>query len=130
MAFSIDHLHIKADNVDAIVAFYTEAFDFAVVADEVRQLGDRFVRLQPPGNDLTLVVSSRRDGEVLEAGSGRARYGLDHFGVQSRDVAEDIARLEALGAVLAEGPLELPGGLRAAFLVVPGGVRVELVEQP
>jgi hypothetical protein len=40
----------------------------------------------------------------------------------------DIKRLEGLGAELKEGPIEGPtNGI--AFIAVPGGIRIELIQQ-
>ena len=80
---------------------------------------------------MLLSISNARTGETLApAGSDGARWGLEHFAIESDDIEADIARLQKLGARLQEGPLMAPNGVRFAFLGVPDGVRVELVQLP
>ena len=47
----------------------------------------------------------------------------------SVDVEADIKRLTGLGATLLEGPIQIPGGTRIAFLQGPDDTRLELVER-
>ena len=72
----------------------------------------------------------RRRGGLAPAGSDGARWGLEHFAIESDGIEADIARLQKLGATLQEGPLKAPNGVRFAFLGVPDSVRIELVELP
>ena len=46
------------------------------------------------------------------------------------DINADISRLESIGAVLAEGPIEQPNGMQIAFIKTPGNVRLELIQWP
>ncbi len=56
-----------------------------------------------------------------------AHHGLEHCGLDSTDIDADIGRLRGLGAELLEGPIDVPGGGRIAFLRAPDDTRVELV---
>ena len=130
MPFRINHIHIKASDPRKAVDWWVKAFGFKVLSDETRPFGDRFVRCQADGGML-LSGSNARTGETLApAGSDGARWGLEHFAIESDDIEADIARLQKLGARLQEGPLKAPNGVRFAFLGVPDDVRVELVELP
>ena len=55
-------------------------------------------------------------------------FGLELFGLDSKNLEDDISRLESMGATLQEGPIEMPG-IRIAFLKTPGNVRVELIQK-
>ena len=130
MPFRINHIHIKSPDPRKAAEWWVEAFGFKILSDETRPFGDRFVRCQADGGML-LSVSNARTGETLApAGSDGARWGLEHFAIESDDIEADIARLQKLGARLQEGPLKAPNGVRFAFLGVPDDVRVELVELP
>lgn len=130
MPFRINHIHIKSPDPRKAAEWWVEAFGFKILSDETRPFGDRFVRCQADGGML-LSISNARAGETLApAGTDGARWGLEHFAIESDGIEADIARLQKLGANLQEGPLEAPNGVRFAFLGVPDNVRIELVELP
>ena len=130
MPFRINHIHIKSPDPRKAAEWWVEAFGFKILSDETRPFGDRFVRCQANGGML-LSISNARTGEALApAGSDGARWGLEHFAIESDDIDADIVRLQKLGARHQEGPLTAPNGVRFAFLGVPDNVRIELVELP
>ena len=130
MPFRINHIHIKAPDPRKAAEWWAEAFDFKIISDETRPFGDRFIRCQA-GGGMLLSISNARDGETLApAGSDGARWGLEHFAIESEDIEADITRLQKLGASHQEGPLKAPNGTLFAFLAVPGGVRIEVLQLP
>jgi catechol 2,3-dioxygenase-like lactoylglutathione lyase family enzyme len=130
MPFRINHIHIKAADPRKTAEWWVEAFDFKILSDETRPFGDRFIRCQADG-DMLLSISNARTGETLApAGSDGARWGLEHFAIESEDIEADIARLVKLGARHQEGPLKAPNGTLFAFVGVPGDVRIELLQLP
>jgi catechol 2,3-dioxygenase-like lactoylglutathione lyase family enzyme len=128
MAYRINHIHLKAPDPRQTAEWYVAAFGFRIVGDEVRVFGDRFVRCESEDGAMAVNISGARADETLGPGDASAHHGLEHFGFDSRDIEADIRRLESLGAVLLEGPIQVPGGPRIAFLRAPDDVRVELVE--
>jgi catechol 2,3-dioxygenase-like lactoylglutathione lyase family enzyme len=128
MAYRINHIHLKASDPRKTAEWYVRAFGFTIQSDEVRVFGDRFIRCQSEDGGMAVNISAERTGETLGPGDFRAHYGLEHFGFDSRDIEADIRRLEALGATLLEGPIQVPNGPRIAFLRAPDDVRVELIE--
>jgi hypothetical protein len=42
----------------------------------------------------------------------------------------ELERLTGLGAELKEGPIDAGGGLKIAFISVPGPIRIELIQRP
>jgi lactoylglutathione lyase len=129
MAYRINHIHLKAPDPRKTAEWYTKAFAFKIVSDEVRVFGDRFVRCQSEDGGMMVNISGARTGEALGPGDATAHHGLEHFGFDSERLETDIARLEALGARLLEGPIQIPDGPRIAFLQAPDDVRVELIER-
>lgn len=129
MARHMNHIHIKAEDPRAVADFLVAAFDFAIVSDDRRPLGDRLIRCRPPDDSLAVLVSDRRQGEILGPAPAGAHFGLDHLAFDSEDIGADIEAMRRLGAELLEGPFDVPDGVRAAFLLIPGEVRIELVER-
>jgi catechol 2,3-dioxygenase-like lactoylglutathione lyase family enzyme len=129
MAYRINHIHLKASDPRRTAEWYVGAFGFKIVHDETRVFGDRFIRCQSEDGGMAVNISGARSGETLGAGDAGAHHGLEHFGFDSTDIDADIARLEKLGARLLEGPIQIPGGSRIAFLRAPDDCRVELVER-
>ena len=129
MAYRINHIHLKAPDPRKTAEWYTTAFGFKIVSDETRVFGDRFVRCLSEDGGLAVNISGARTGERLGPGDARAHFGLEHFGFDSQDIDGDIARLQGLGATLLEGPTQVPGGPRIAFLQGPDDTRLELVER-
>ena len=75
-------------------------------------------------------ISNERTGETLGDADPNAHWGIEHFGIRVDDVDAEIERLGRLGAELLEGPLDVPGGLRIAFIKTPVDVRVEIMQFP
>ena len=128
MAYRINHIHLKAQDPRKTAEWYVRAFRFKILSDEVRVFGDRFIRCTSEDGGTPVNISGARSGETLGPGDASAHHGLEHFGCDSEDLEEDIARLEGLGATLLEGPILIPGGRRVAFLQAPDDVRIELIQ--
>lgn len=129
MPYRINHIHLKAPDPRRTAEWYVKAFNFKILHDETRVFGDRFIRCQSEDGGMMVNISGARTGETLGPGDASAHHGLEHFGFDSDGLEADIARLEGLGARLLEGPIEVPGGVRIAFLQAPDDVRVELVQR-
>jgi len=129
MTFRINHIHLKAKDPKRTADWWVKAFNFKIVADDVRESGDRFIRCLSEDGGIGVNISNARTGETLGPGNADVHYGLEHFGLDTLDIEKDVARLQALGAVLKEGPLRMATGARIAFLAGPDDVRFELVEK-
>ena len=86
------------------------------------------VRAGLRGIAAELRVSGARSGETLGPGDANPHEGLEHFGLDTADMDADIARLEKMGAVKMEGPIQMPNGGRIAFIKAPDNVRLELIQ--
>ena len=128
MAYRINHIHLKAADPRRTADWYVRAFNFTIVTDDTRVFGDRFVRCLSEDGGMAVNISGARTGERLGPGDASAHHGLEHFGVDSVDIAADIRRLEGHGARLLEGPIDVPNGPLIAFLQAPDDVRIELVQ--
>jgi catechol 2,3-dioxygenase-like lactoylglutathione lyase family enzyme len=128
MGYRINHIHLKAPDPRKTAEWYVQAFDFTIASDEVRVFGDRFIRCQSADGGINVNISGARTGERLGPGDASPHHGLEHFGFDSADIEADIRRLEGLGALLLEGPTQIPNGPRIAFLRGPDDTRLELIQ--
>ena len=128
MPFNINHIHLKSNDPKATADWWVNAFNFTIDSDAVRESGDRFIRCVSE-NGIRVNISEPMEGQTFAPGDAGLRYGLEHFGLDSTDLEADIARLEALGATLLDGPIEMNPTVRIAFIEVPENVRVELIER-
>jgi predicted enzyme related to lactoylglutathione lyase len=128
MPFRINHIHLKASDPKQTADWYVSAFNFKIVNDEVRSFGDRFIRCQSEDGGMAVNISGARSGETLGPGDANPHEGLEHFGLDTADIDADIARLEKMGAVKMEGPIQMPNGGKIAFIKAPDNVRLELIQ--
>jgi lactoylglutathione lyase len=126
MPFNVNHIHLKSSDPKKSADWFVEAFNVEIISDIVRPVGDRFIKTMTEGG-LAINISSERTDEKLGPADADPHYGLEHFGFDTDDMAADIARLEGLGAVLKEGPIDNGGGVTIAFVAAPGDIRIELI---
>ena len=128
MSYAINHIHLKSTDPTRSAAWWAKAFNFTIVSDTERANGVRFVVCESE-NGVRVNISGAGAGETLPPGDAGLREGLEHFGFDSDNLEQDIARLSALGATLVDGPRQ--GSVsRVCFLAVPDHVRIELIERP
>ena len=127
MSYKFNHVHIKARDPEATANWYQKAFNFNIVSDTTRSFGDRFIRCETE-DGVVVNISSERNGETLASGNDDVHWGIEHFGIEVDDMAAEIKRLEDLGAILKEGPLDNGNGLLIAFIGCPQDVRIELLQ--
>tara|TARA_B100000941_G_C28230371_1_gene411279 strand:+ start:171 stop:557 length:387 start_codon:yes stop_codon:yes gene_type:complete len=125
--YKINHIHIKSTDPEKDANWFINAFNFEIISDEVRSVGDRFIMCQSE-DGFRVNISGERTNEQLGPSDPDPHFGLEHFGLDSKNLEDDISRLEFMGATLQEGPIEMPG-IRIAFLKTPGNVRVELIQK-
>lgn len=127
MGYEFNHVHLKAPDPMKTAEWYAEAFDFEIVSDRSRPQGDRFVVTRTP-DGVTVNISGARTGETLDDGSAEVHWGLEHIGIAIDDMDAELKRLTAMGAVLKEGPIDVPGGPIIAFIAGPDDTRIELLQ--
>ena len=130
MAYNFEHIHLKAPDPEKTANWYVKAFNFEIFNDRgVRPSGDRFIECKT--EDGTIIrISGARSNEDMGKGDAGIHFGLEHFGITVDDMDAELERLQALGAVLDEGPNSNPGGPTIAFIKVPDDVRIELLQLP
>ena len=127
MAYEFHHVHLMASDPDRTANWYVNVFKFRIVSDTVTVFGNRLIRCRPP-DGVPVNVSDARANAKLEKGFTAAHEGVDHFGLSVDDLDAEIARLQLLGVQVLEGPVEMAGGVRFAFVEAADDARLELVE--
>ena len=126
MAYTFNHVHLKAPDPKKTADWYVEAFGFEIVRDDVRPTGERFLRCRTVEGTI-VNISGPRPNDNYGPGDASLHHGLEHFGLDSEDVQADVERLLGLGAELLQGPIDTPTGLTVAFIKGPDDVRIELL---
>ena len=129
MAYAFNHVHLKAPDPEQTAQWYVKAFNFTIESDSVRPWGDRFIRCRT-ADGVVVNISGARHNEHMNPGDASAHWGLEHFGINVDDIHAEIQRLTSMGAKLIEGPVEVPGGPKIAFIEGPDSTRIELLEIP
>ncbi len=129
MAYEFNHVHLKAPDPEKTANWYVKAFNFEIVSSTTRTSGDRFV-VTKMSDGTKVNISEARTNEQMGPGDSVPHWGLEHFGINVDDLDAEIKRLEELGAVLMEGPIDVPNGPRIAFIKAPDDVRIEVMQLP
>ena len=129
MGYEFNHVHLKAPDPRRTAEWYATAFDFTIVSDIVRPYGDQFVVTRTP-DGVTVNISGARAGEEMGEGNADVHWGLEHIGITIDDLDVELERLTEMGAVLKEGPIDVPNGPRIAFIAGPDDTRIELLQLP
>ena len=134
MSYMINHIHIKTDDPDKVAEWYAEAFGFKIISRSVRdfntKLMDYFIVTESKDGTRVNISGARSNETLTEIGSG-VHEGLEHFGIYVPNMKEELERLQKLGAIVLEEPLETPEGALLAFIQTPyDKSRVEVVQAP
>ena len=127
MAYEFNHVHIKASDPKEAADWYVKAFGFKILGDSTLASGASMVRCTT-ADGVPVNISGAGGSERLGPGNADLHWGLEHFGVTVDGIRTEIDRLSGMGAELADGPTDVPGGPIIAFIKTPGDVRVELVQ--
>jgi len=123
----LDHVHLRAPDIDSTVSWYLEAFGLTIVKETSNPGYGRSIRCETVDGG-TIIISAARDFQMPGKGDANAHYGLEHFGVKVEDIDVEIERLTGMGATLKEGPIDVPNGPRIGFIRAPDDVRIELLQ--
>ena len=128
----LDHVGIAVDDLDAALAFYTEALGLEVDATEdVPSQGVRAHFVRVGSASLELLEATTEESPIRRFVSRRGA-GIHHITLRVDDIAAALARLKARGVRLVdETPREGAEGALVAFVHPAGahGVLVELKQE-
>ncbi len=125
-----DHVHLFCRDVERMAKFFEDFLEAKVTVRS--EMGGRpMVRMDLKGIMVILATATAAD----QLAPGKGSRGLDHFGIQVRDLKKAMEEIKKKGGKFGvdytvTGPPTWPVGTKYAFLDGPDGVRVELVERP
>ena len=115
--FIFDHIHLFSRDPEATAEFYARMFGAEVIRIDLKLGG---------ANIFILDVS--QDPKAVP-GPSHPHQGLDHFGLEVKDIDATCAELKAKGAIFTRGPETIRPGTRIAFMSGPEGVSIELLQR-
>ena len=74
MAYTFNHVHIKAEDPGEAADWYVKAFNFEIIRDVVRDVGDRFIQCKT-ADGVGVTISGARTNETLGKGDASAHGG-------------------------------------------------------
>ncbi|MFM7094192.1 MAG: VOC family protein [Actinomycetota bacterium] len=144
MITGINHVAISTRNIDALVAWYTEAFGFTLLSRGGWEAGnptiDGIVGLRDSAAKTAIMRCGAFNVEIFEyvspvgapnpADRPASDHGYTHFCVETNDIDADYARLQGLGMTFHAPPTPKGsvGSLRACYGRDPEGNIIELIE--
>jgi catechol 2,3-dioxygenase-like lactoylglutathione lyase family enzyme len=123
--FQFDHIHLFTRDPEATAAFYERMFGAEVIRSMPQ--GKPRIDLKLGGANI-FILDVSQDAKAV-AGPSHPHQGLDHFGLEVKDLDKTCAELKAKGAVFTREPQTIRPGTRIAFLTGPEGVSIELLER-
>lgn len=114
-----DHVHLRTADPDATARWYEEMLGAEVVHSPGR------IDLILGGQKVFILKAP--DGD--NAAPRHPHLGLDHFGLQVKDIDAVAAALKAKGIEFTTEPFNIRPGQRICFLRGPDNVSIELLER-
>ena len=107
---------------------YWQCMDTKREKDKLEELwGAKPVHLKLGGANI-FILDVSGDPKAFTPPS-HPHQGLDHFGLEVKNIDAVVESLKAKGAVFTRGPETIRPGTRIAFLTGPEGVSIELLER-
>ena len=123
--FTFDHIHLFSRNPEATAAFYERMFG----AEVIRTMPQGRPRIDLKLGGANIFILDVSQDPKAGAGPAHPHQGLDHFGLEVKDIDRVCADLKAKGVVFTREPATVRPGVRIAFLGGPEGVSIELLER-
>lgn len=114
-----DHVHLRTPDPEATARWYEQMLGAEVVHSPGR------VDLILGGQKVFVLKSPDGDG----APPKHPHLGLDHFGLQVKDIDHVAAALKAKGVEFTTEPFNIRPGQRICFVRGPDNVSIELLER-
>lgn len=124
MKLMFDHIHIRCEDLEASLTFWVDVLGAELIR-RYESRGMEIARLDIGGAPVAL-SPKREDVDVRDQGG--AHWGLYQLGFRVDDLGRAVAEIEGKGGVFTGPVVEVSPRVRAAFLLGPDGVEIELME--
>ena len=126
--FRVNHIHLRSPDPRNAAQWYVDNLEARIVS-EGRGLGDSLViRMELGGASVN--VSGSPTGNPLPDGSTEYHWGLEHFGLDTDDIAGALSKLQSRGIEVLLPVTQMSSGSLIAYIKGPDEVRIELVQPP
>ena len=125
--YKVGHIHLKGPDPRATAKWYADNFE-AHILGEGEGLGDAItVHVDLGGTHIN--ITGAPAGQTLPKGTVEYHFGLDHFGLQTDSIVEDVERLQRQGVeiLVPVGKGSAKGSLYS-YIKGPDDVLIELVQ--
>jgi catechol 2,3-dioxygenase-like lactoylglutathione lyase family enzyme len=123
--YTFDHIHIFSTNPEATASWYERILGAEVI--RTMQAGKPRIDLKLGGANI-FILDVSADAKCA-APVGHPHQGLDHFGLEVKEIDKVCAELKAKGVKFTREPDTIRPGIRIAFIEGPEQVSIELLER-
>lgn len=127
MPASIEHVHFLCADPEKTAAFFKTYLD-ATEVERVTMPDWLIIRLQV--GPTILALSPKRGAQILADPPTTAYRGFSHIGLTVLAVDELVERMRGDGVPVTVEPFEIAPGVRAAYVLAPDGIELELLQPP
>ena len=125
MHYTLDHIHIRCNDVDANIAYFKKMFDAKEVARSEAK-GMPIITLAMAGQRFSL--SPKREEVDIRVKPGEPGWGIYQIGLKVDNLERALAELKERGAEISKEPFTPMDGLRIFFVNGPDGLEIEVME--
>jgi len=125
MECNFDHLHIRTSDPEQVAVWFEKMLGAEVIRSA--QEGKPRVDLRLGGQKIFIMPVS--ESEVIHSSPTSPHRGLDHFGLEVRDIDAVYAELKSRGVEFSQHVYTQRPGIRVMFLRGPEGISIELLER-
>ena len=119
------HVHLISPGPRETAEWYVKFLGGEIFKDEELR-GARNVRVKI--GECLLNIRGERPGESFADPNGKKPYGIAHFCLTVDDIEGTLQHVETSGGVISEPLFSLPSGNRAAYVLGPENVEIELIQ--
>lgn len=120
-----NHIHMISPDPEASANWFVKFLGAEIFADEELR-GSRNIRMKL--GDANLYIRGTRSSDKIAGTDGARPYGIDHFCFTVSDIEGMLRHVEENGGTISEPLFSLPSGNRAAYVMGPDNVHIELIE--
>ena len=124
--YRVNHIHLRSPDPRATAQWYVENFDARILSEGQGLAGSLVVRMEFGG--VSVNVSGSPTGQPIPDGVSGYHWGLEHFGLDTDDIAGTLERLEVKGVQVTLPITKMASGSHIAYIKGPDDVMIELVE--
>ena len=124
--FAYDHVHLRSPDPDETARYYERMFG-AEVIKSIQSDGRERVDMKLGG--VMMFIAKVEPAAALAEKEAGSYVGLDHLGLQVRNIDAVCNELKAKGAEFTVEPKTIRPGVRIAFLTAPQNVSIELIQR-